>query len=472
MTLRTKLTVLLAAVFAVGAAALSVVTVLAVESTVIGQVDDGLKNVIAKPALVSSPPRPGLGDNPPPGPDVNRPTPDPAGFRRYAELQFDGSGELLESTQSGFVDDPDPLPDLDLDRVRSLVGELRTLSSLEGPDVRATATATPNGGYFVIAEPIAEQQSTISRVRWLAILGSAAVVAAAALATWLVIRRELRPVGQMINTASSIAAGDLSPRIDHNEPHTELGQLAHALDDMARQLGVAFDKQQQSEDRVRNFAADASHELRTPLTVILGYAELYRKGGIPSGEPLDNAIAKIESEGTRMQRLTEDLLLLARLDQEGQLETAEVDLDSLLSETVDNLATINPLTPFKYDTIGTVNVVGDDRRLRQVFTNVVANAVQHTPPGTPVNVRLSRDANQAIVDVADDGPGINAERRSRVFDRFYKGDKQRRASTAEDAGGTGLGLSIVAGIVEAHGGKAEILDTEERGTTVRVTLPL
>ncbi len=469
--MRTKLTVILAAVFAVGATVLSVVTVLAVESTVMAQVDDGLTNVITKPALVSSGPGPGLRDASPPGAPADRPTPDPAGFRRYAELQFNAAGELLASTSSGFVDDPDPLPDLQVDQLQALVGELVTLPISQGSEVRATAARTPDGGFFVIAEPLTDQQATISRTRLLAALSSIAVVAVAALVTWLVIRREFRPVGEMIDTASSIAAGDLSHRIQHGQPQTELGQLADALDDMANQLDVAFGKQRESEDRVRNFAADASHELRTPLTVILGYAELYRKGGIPAGEPLDNAIARIESEGTRMQRLTEDLLLLARLDQQHQLEVAPVELDIVLRDTVDNAATIDPSTPFDVDSVGTLTVSGDERRLRQVFANLVANAVQHTPPETPVRVRLRSGRGAAIVEVADDGPGIDPELRARAFDRFSKGDKRRRANTAEDTGGTGLGLSIVAGIVDAHGGTVEIVEGDRPGATVRVVLP-
>ena len=473
MTLRTKLTALLAAVFAVGAALLSLVTVLAVESTVIGQVDDGLQNVITKPAFGLIPPPPGSPDNGPSGqPGAERPTPEIAGFNRYAELRYDGAGELLLSTRSGFDDDPDPLLDLDLDEVRSLLDEPRTIPGTGGPDVRATAVITPDGGYFVVAEPLTDQQATIGRVRTLAILASIAVVAATALATWLIIRRELRPVDQMINTASSIAAGDLSPRIAHGQPNTELGKLANALDDMASQLGVAFDRQQESEARVRNFAADASHELRTPLTVILGYAELYRKGGIPAGEPLDNALAKIESEGSHMQRLTEDLLLLARLDQQDQLEVTQVDLDALLREIVDDAATIAPSHQFEFHATDSLDLQGDVRRLRQVFSNLVANAVQHTPSGTKVKVHFGQDAGVAVVDVADDGPGISPERRARVFDRFYKGDKRRRANAGEQEGGTGLGLSIVAGIVDAHGGTVEILADDQPGTTVRVMLPL
>ncbi len=469
--MRTKLTAILAAVFAVGATVLSVVTVVAVESTVMAQVDDGLTNVITKPALVAN--RPGIGpdDRVPPGAPPSRPTPDPAGFRRYAELQFDASGDLLASTSSGFVDDPDPLPDLDLGQLQALVGELTTVPDAQGSDVRATAEVTPDGGFFVIAEPITEQQATIARIRLLAALSSLAVVSAAAVVTWLVIRRELRPVGEMIATASSIAAGDLTQRIDHRQSHTELGQLADALDDMTNQLDVAFDKQRESEERVRNFAADASHELRTPLTVILGYAELYRKGGIPAGEPLDHAIATIESEGTRMQRLTEDLLLLARLDQQDQLEAAPVDLDAVLRDTVDNAAAIDPSTPFDVDSIGSLTVSGDERRLRQVFANLVANAVQHTPAGTPVRVRLSADDGAAIVEVADDGPGIDPELRGRAFDRFSRGDRRRRANSAEDTGGTGLGLSIVASIVHAHGGEVEIVEDDRPGATVRITLP-
>lgn len=238
---------------------------------------------------------------------------------------------------------------------------------------------------------------------------------------------------------------------------------------MASQLETAFDERKISEDRVRNFAADASHELRTPLAAILGYAELYRQGGIPAGEPLDRAVTRIESEGTRMLHLVEDLLLIARLDQEHQLEVREVDLGLLLSDTIHNATASDPESVVTLRVDDDVRVTGDERRLRQVFDNLVANAIQHTPSGTPITVHLTETAQHAIIDTIDEGPGIPNELRSRVFDRFYRGDRTRIAGASTS--GTGLGLSIVDGLVRAHNGTVTILDHEGSGTTVRVMLP-
>lgn len=466
MTLRTKLTAILGSVIAVAALMLSGFAVISVESALVDQVDDGLLNVLGKNVTG---PLAGPNDGPR-GPQPPRPTPDPVGYSRYAELLIGPIGVIITAQQSGFTDSPDQLPQLDLSDVQAIVGDPQTFSTPDGGDVRAVAAELRDGRYLVIAERLDEAQSVAARTRWLAIASSLAVVAVAASATWFIIRRELRPVDRMIDSASAIASGDLTSRIEHGKPTTELGRLANALDDMASQLDTAFEQQQRSEARVRDFAADASHELRTPLAAIIGYAELYRQGGIPAGEPVDRAVAKIESEGKRMQRLVEDLLLMARLDRNDPLEVGDVALASLLTDTVENCRATNPDRALALEVDQPVTVQGDRRRLRQVFDNLVTNAVQHTPADTPVTVRLTASDEHAVVDITDRGPGIDPAVRERVFDRFFKGDRARPDDAS--SGGAGLGLAIVDGIVRTHRGSVDIVDHDGPGTTFRVTLPL
>lgn len=222
---------------------------------------------------------------------------------------------------------------------------------------------------------------------------------------------------------------------------------------------------------MRRFVGDASHELRTPLTSIRGFAELYRQGALPSAADVARAMSRVEGEASRMGLLVEDLLLLARLDQQRPLEHAPVDLLELARDAVADTQAIDPTRSVTLEAVaaGPPPVVpGDAARLRQVFGNLVSNALVHTPPGSPVVVRVSTSDSVAVVEVVDSGPGVRTEDRARVFERFFRTDSSRTRAS----GGTGLGLSIVAALVAAHGGSVEIDDTPGGGATFRVTLPL
>jgi two-component system, OmpR family, sensor kinase len=287
------------------------------------------------------------------------------------------------------------------------------------------------------------------------------------LIVWLTIRRGLRPIDNMIDTAALIAAGDLSRRAESADPATEVGQLATALNAMLNRIEASFAAKEASEHRLRQFVADASHELRTPLTSIRGYAELYRTGAVSNGDALDRAMERIESEGIRMGKLVEDLLLLARLDQGRPLESKAVDVARVVSDAVMDARAIEPERPISYQSSGAALVLGDADRLRQVIGNLLTNARAHTGPSTPVHVGVQTRPTGVELTVTDEGPGIDPDQAAHIFDRFYRVD----ASRSRDRGGSGLGLSIVKSIVEAHGG-AVALETEPgKGTMFRVTLP-
>jgi two-component system OmpR family sensor kinase len=243
---------------------------------------------------------------------------------------------------------------------------------------------------------------------------------------------------------------------------------------MLGRLEVAFAEQEASEQRVKRFAADASHELRTPITTIRGYAELYRQGGLSDDEALSRAMARIEGESARMGHLVEELLLLARLDQERPLDREPVDLGRIVADAAADHEAVSPDHPLVLrigDPGAGPVVAGDEAALRQVVANLLANVRVHTPPGTSTTVELGRDDGAdppaAVLVVADDGPGLRPDQVDRAFERFHRGDPSR----SRDTGGAGLGLAIVDAIATAHGGTVEV-DGEGPGARFTVRLPL
>jgi two-component system OmpR family sensor kinase len=322
-------------------------------------------------------------------------------------------------------------------------------------------------GTLVFGARLNEMDATLGRM--LTVEGVATVLVLAALgamALW-VLRLGVRPLAHMAETAGHIAAGDLSQRVEHADDRTEAGQLGTALNAMLEQIEEAFDERAASEERLRQFVADASHELRTPLTSIRGYTELWRAGGLSGPGEVGEAMRRMEQEARRMGLLVDDLLLLARLDQGRPLETVPLALDRLGDDAVRDARAVEPDRPIDL-TAEPVTVVGDDHRLRQVVGNLLTNARLHTPPGTPVHVSLRTTGDGVRLVVADDGPGLTADVAARVFERFYRGDPARTRTR----GGSGLGLSIVAAVAEAHGGGVSVDTAPGAGARFIVELPL
>jgi two-component system OmpR family sensor kinase len=285
---------------------------------------------------------------------------------------------------------------------------------------------------------------------------------------WWVVRLGLRPLEEIGETASHIAAGDLTRRVERAEPRTEVGRLGLALNAMLSRIEEAFAERKASEERLRRFLADASHELRTPLTSIRGYAELFRRGADSRPEDLAKSMDRIEQESARMGLLVDDLLLLARLDQGRPIERDHVDLAALAADAVTDARAIDPNRDITLEAPPSAALEGDEVRLRQVTANLLSNALMHTPPGTPIEVRVAVDGTHATLEVADHGPGLHPDDVARVFERFYRSDPSR----TRESGGAGLGLSIVKAIAEAHGGSVEVVTAPGQGATFKVALPL
>ena len=343
-----------------------------------------------------------------------------------------------------------------------------------------------SGGSVVVAASLDPIDSTTRQLRLIDLGVSLVVLAVLAGAGAAIVRASLRPLVEIEQTARAIAAGDLTRRVPDRDPRTEVGRLGRALNTMLAQIESAFsaraaseESARRSEDRMRRFVADASHELRTPLTTIRGFAELYRQGAARDPAELDRLMRRIEDQAARMGLLVEDLLLLARLDQQRPLERSPVDLLALAADAVTDASAVAPDRRIELvlgsgdDRPGHALVVlGDSERLRQVLANLVGNALRHTPAGSPVEVRVGEAALDgrpgAAVEVVDHGPGLTPEQTERVFERFYRADPARSGAD----GGTGLGLSIVAALVAVHGGTVQVDSVPGRGARFRVVLPL
>lgn len=338
--------------------------------------------------------------------------------------------------------------------------------------------------YVVVAGNLADVDNTVGRLLRIDLAAGAIVLAVLAVAGYLMVRVSLRPLRGIERTAAAIAAGDLSQRVPEEPPGTEVGRLSRSLNGMLTQIEGAFRARERSEaaardseQRMRTFVADAGHELRTPLTSIRGFAELHRqRGDAATPADTDELIGRIEGSATAMGLLVDDLLLLARLDQQRPLERAPVNLLELAADVVIDARARAPEREIEIAGIGIdegdpVVVTGDGPRLRQILANLVNNALMHTPSGTPVTIGVGfvdrEGRRHAVMQVEDRGPGLEAEQAARVFERFYRADSSRTRAQ----GGTGLGLSIVASLAAAHDGTAEVETAPGQGATFRVLIP-
>jgi len=372
-----------------------------------------------------------------------------------------------------------------------------------------------NGEYDVVGESLATVDSTIGRLVWAELLIGVGVLTLVGLGGAAVVRISLQPLRGIEATAAAIARGDLTRRVPAPDPRdppprTEVGQLGLALNAMLAQIEAAFiarsrseqaalaaelvaqeasqaavasaatartsqSRAVRSEERMRQFVADASHELRTPLTTIRGFAELYRQGAAAEPVQVQALIRRIEDEAARMGLLVEDLLLLARLDEQRPVLRTPVDLRVVAGDAVGAARVLAPERHITLDIAGGTGglaVLGDEPRLRQVVGNLMTNAVRHTPAGTPVSLRLARDGDEVVVEVSDTGPGLAPEQAERVFERFYRADAARtRRGGGEATSGTGLGLAIVAALVAAHDGTVTVRSEPGQGATFVVRLP-
>ena len=413
----------------------------------------------------------------------------------YVPSQFDvtvlsDDGRATASQRSGLATARPDVPDLTFEEATERSGRPFTVDAARGDGswravalpYRLTSPSGERTGTSVVATSLDEVDSTVKRLVQIDVIVGLTVLAGLGLVGFTLVRTALRPLAEIELTAAAIGRGDLGRRVPYHHPGTEMGRLGRALNAMLEQIERAFRAQaaseagsRRSEQRMRRFIADASHELRTPLTSIRGFAELHRQGAVTEPEELSRLLARIEGEAERMGVLVDDLLLLARLDQQRPMDTTAVDLGEVAGAAVEAARAAAPDREVVLDTpTGPIVVPGDRDRLHQVVTNLLTNAVAYSAAGTPVTVRLGVEPGpadgapaRASIEVVDRGPGLTPDQAERVFERFYRIDPARTRAR----GGTGLGLSIVAAITAAHHGTVSVDSTPGEGSTFRVLLP-
>ena len=383
-----------------------------------------------------------------------------------------------------FGGDPDIHPDIESISAADASNREQVPFQVRGTDGRnwrvvalIVVDANQRSSVAVIGLPLGPVDSVMEHAVLVVVgVGLLTLVLAFFIATWS-ISRSFRPLARVEKTAAAIAAGDLSRRVEVENPQTEVGRLGSSLNAMLAHIETAFAARMASEARMRRFAADASHELRTPLVTIRGFSELYRHGALSTPEDVATAMNRIESEAKRMGTMVEDLLLLARIDEQRPLQQKPADLllianDAVVDTQASDRGRAISLTGLDGGPPRPAPVLGDEAKLRQVVGNLVGNALRYTPAGTPielaVGVRTAGDGTrQSVIEVRDHGPGVSEEESARIFERFYRADTSRTRET----GGSGLGLAIVAAIVGSHSGTVRVGQTDGGGATLVVSLP-
>jgi two-component system OmpR family sensor kinase len=391
--------------------------------------------------------------------------------------------------QAGQVVNAGRVPDTGIAQVPLTTAEVAAVSRLAPSSKPKTVTVADLGSYrvevsresdgdtIITGLPLKDAHNTLIElavVIALAILGGLLLAGSLGVA---VVSRSLRPLRRVAATADQVSSlelhkgeVDIPVRVQDKDTdrRTEVGQVGAALNQLIGHVTSALQARHQSEERVRQFVADASHELRTPLAAIRGYAELTRGQRADAPPELAHAMERVESQAIRMSSLVEDLLLLARLDSGRPLERDDVDLSLLLIEAVGDAHAAGPDHRWKLELPDEpVVVAGDAPRLQQVVVNLLANARTHTPTGTQVMTTLEVERDAAVLTVVDNGPGVPDAVLPDVFERFTRADTSR----SRTAGSTGLGLSIVAAVVQAHGGQIWV-DSVPGHTCFTVRLPL
>lgn len=372
------------------------------------------------------------------------------------------------------------IADMSISELRGSAGEPFTVGSVgpDGDSFRALTFPVADGSVVVTARSLGGVDSVLQFLHKVFTIAVALSVCGLAVLVWLISRALLRPLDKIVETADAIGQGNFAARVQVDESAPDICRLAGSMNTMAGRLQLAFAQQERSEARLRQFVSNASHELRTPLAAILGNAELYQERIARTPERIDQAMNTIATEGGRMKRLVEDLLLLARLDEGRALARDVVDLGCVVDSAVAAIRNISDDHRFVIDDDNAaVTVCGDEHTLRQAVDNLLINVVAHTPAGTTATIRVERrDASDAGGDdvarlvVTDDGPGMDQERAERMIDRFVRAESSRSRRNG-DLGGTGLGLSIVDEVVRAHGGTVNVDTAPGAGMTFTVTLP-
>lgn len=468
-TLRRRLLLIVASLLVAVSAVIGVATVIVFHSSSVERLDASLRATASRAGEVAPP---GVPDNP--GATVEQ-------FLRVPGQPVGTLGVLVagDAAVGGYISETGELLPAGDDATAAMAtvppdGEPHTVTAGPLGDYRALAVETQPQVRTVLALPLADVNAQTAQLAWTVAIVAASGLLLALGVGWLVVSRALAPLARVTATAQAVSElplergdVDLTDRVPEADGVTEVGRLGMAFNRMLGHVASALTAREQSEQKVRRFVADASHELRTPLASIRGYAELTRLHGGELPPDVVHAIGRIESESLRMTELVEDLLLLARLDEGRELASMPVDLGRVVVEALGDAQAAGPDHDWEVRLPDAPAIVaGDESRLRQVVTNLLANARVHTPEGTSVVAALERADDEVVLTVEDDGPGIPPELVGSLFERFARGDSSR----SRRAGSTGLGLAIVRAVVEAHDGDVAV-SSEPGATRFTVRLP-
>ena len=452
MTLRSKITALTALLILVSTALLAVIAFWTTRTIQYDTLDRNLISA-ARDARTRS-----LQDNP-------RPMPDDVYLPYAISIIKPGTTQTELLRPAGYGNAPLPFPTLTQAQAQSIMG---TPTSVDfAPPYRLVAVISgPNRALVVAGTPIDELTADLTRLAVLLGLGVVLVTAVGSAIAWLFVRRLFRPVDEMVVAAEEIAQGNTRLRVPEAPAGTELGVLSESLNSMIESLTASLTAVEASEVRLRGFVSDASHEIRTPLTVIRGYVELLQAQRADATELEIRALDRIESESRRLENLVTQLLLLERIDAGSVVARDEFDLAALVREYFGDLTDLGDGRPVSLS-LAPATMSGSADQWRQVLANIVQNITRYTPEGSAVDVDLSVTSGRLVLTVDDAGPGIPADKRTSVTERFTRLDESRSSTT----GGFGLGMSIIAAVVSAHGGTLTLAESPAGGLRMRLAVP-
>ena len=362
----------------------------------------------------------------------------------------------------------DPAPDVARVTEPPGAGEVAYAEAPDGSKYRYATVSLGDGRTLAVAAPVDDLGDLVDELVRMFTLFGIAGGGLLALMSWLWIRHSTRPIERLTERAGEIARGDADRTLKVPASTAELRELTRALDAMVASVDASLAVRTESEARLREFVANASHELRTPLTSVSGYLQLDLDGALADDEHHRRSIGRALAEATRMRRIVADLQLLTELDEDLTPVMRDVDVAELAREAVLDASTVDRSRTWTVNTGEEPLLVrADPDQLRQVIVNLLDNVRVHTPPGTTTTVSAARRADEVILEVSDDGPGVPADELPRAFDRFWRRDPSRSRAS----GGSGLGLSIVAAVIAAHAGSVEAARSPSGGLRVRIELP-
>lgn len=475
MTIRTRLVVTVVVLLAGALAVSSFVQLRAAERALRTQVDDRLLDEFRN--FMDAHPPAGAPPATPPSPARAPQLPSETVFadgKQFATFTITADGTRREVDRAGTREHPRALPQVRPGDDRAVQpGAPPTIFTAPATDgslrYRVVTAAQPDGAVAVVAVSLERTDAALDHLRTVALLTAVVTILLLGGLGALLVRRRLRPLEHVAETAQRIADGELDERVRIESPDDEVAAVGRSFNRMVDSLQTSLAGQRAVEARLRQFIADASHELRTPLTTVQGYVELYAAGALPTEATRDRAMDRIGAEATRMADLVQQLLVLALLDQELPLASEPVAVNELVAEVVGDTRVAHPDRQIVLDvsTDSGATVMGDTAALRQVVLNLTQNALRHTPANTPVELRVDAHDTGVRIECVDHGPGIPEAARAKVFDRFYRADKAR----SREMGGAGLGLAIAASIVTRHDGRITCTETPGGGATFVVELP-